>query len=171
MRKLRKDLTEAFQYLKGAFKQEGYTHFTWSDSDRRRENGFNVNVGRFKLDVRKKYSKGWGNTGRDCPEKLGMSHPQAGWGPGQSDVVGGNPVHGRGAGVQWYFKVASNLSHSTDEKKAPLPELQAGLQHIDWPSWAETAGLTRGNYIMVSWCRQAPQLFEDGGRKKIPKRK
>ena len=35
-----RDLSEAFQYLKGAYKQERDRPFVWSDSDRTRENGF-----------------------------------------------------------------------------------------------------------------------------------
>ena len=41
-RRLRGDLTVAFQYLKGAYKQEGDLLFTWSDSDRTRGNGFKL---------------------------------------------------------------------------------------------------------------------------------
>ena len=48
------DLIAAFQYLNGAYKQEGYNFFTWSDGDRTRRNGFKLKEGRFRLDVRKK---------------------------------------------------------------------------------------------------------------------
>ena len=41
-RRLRGDLTVAFQYLKRAYKQEGECLFTWVDSDRTRGNGFKV---------------------------------------------------------------------------------------------------------------------------------
>ena len=41
-RRLWGDLTVAFQYLKGAYKQEGDLLFTWSDSDRTRGNGFKL---------------------------------------------------------------------------------------------------------------------------------
>jgi len=42
----------------------------------------------------------WCGTGIGCPEKLWLPTPegdqgQVGWGPGQPDVVGGNPVHSR----------------------------------------------------------------------------
>ena len=39
-RRLWGDITVAFQYLKGAYKQEGIWLFTWVDSDRTRGNGF-----------------------------------------------------------------------------------------------------------------------------------
>ena len=40
-RRLRGDLVAAFQYLKGAYKQEGEWLFTRVDSDRTRGNGLN----------------------------------------------------------------------------------------------------------------------------------
>ena len=33
-----------FQYLKGAYKQEGDQHFTWSNSDRTRGSSFKLKV-------------------------------------------------------------------------------------------------------------------------------
>lgn len=50
--RLRGDLTEILQYLKGAFKQEGGRLFTWSDSDSTRWNGLKLEEGRFSLGVR-----------------------------------------------------------------------------------------------------------------------
>jgi len=50
-RMLRTDLTEAFQYLKETYRQEGHRLFTWSDSDRTRKNGFKLKGGKFRLDV------------------------------------------------------------------------------------------------------------------------
>ena len=54
-RRLRGDLIAAFQYLKGAYKQEGERWFMRADSDRTRGNGFEMEEGRFRLDIRKKF--------------------------------------------------------------------------------------------------------------------
>jgi len=53
-RKLQGDLIAAFQYSKRDYKQKGNQVFTWVDSDRTRGNGFNLNEGMFRLDVREK---------------------------------------------------------------------------------------------------------------------
>jgi len=45
----------AFQYLKGAYKQEGEQLFTRVDSDRIRGNGLQLRQGRFRLDIRSKF--------------------------------------------------------------------------------------------------------------------
>jgi len=45
----------AFQYLKGAYEQEGVQVFTWVDSDRTRGNGFKLRQGRFRLAIRRKF--------------------------------------------------------------------------------------------------------------------
>ena len=53
-RRLQGDLTVAFQYMKGAYKQEGEWLFTRVDGDRTRGNGFKLRQGRFRLDMRRK---------------------------------------------------------------------------------------------------------------------
>jgi len=46
--------------LKGAYKQAGEWRFTRVDTDRTRGNGFELRQGRFRLDIRRKFSlKGW----------------------------------------------------------------------------------------------------------------
>ena len=45
----------AFQYLKGAYKQEGVRLFTRVGSDRTRGNGLKLRQGKFRLDIRRKF--------------------------------------------------------------------------------------------------------------------
>jgi len=52
--RLQEDLIVAFQYLKGAYKQEGEGLLTRIDKDRTRLNGLKPRQGRFRLDVRRK---------------------------------------------------------------------------------------------------------------------
>ncbi|GAB0181759.1 hypothetical protein GRJ2_000641200 [Grus japonensis] len=48
------DLIVAYQFLKGAYRKDGEGLFMGECSDRRRGNGFKLEEGRFRLDVRKK---------------------------------------------------------------------------------------------------------------------
>ena len=50
-RRLRGDLIAAFQYLKGAYKQEGSQLFERVDNNSTRGSGFNLKKGRFRLDI------------------------------------------------------------------------------------------------------------------------
>ena len=54
-RRLQGDLIAAFQYSKGAYKQEGEWLFTRVDSDSARGNGFKLGQGTFRLDIRRKF--------------------------------------------------------------------------------------------------------------------
>jgi len=54
-RRLWGDLIAAFQYLKGAYKQQGSQLFEKVDSSRTRRNGFKLKKGRFRLDIRGKF--------------------------------------------------------------------------------------------------------------------
>ena len=54
-RRLRGDLPAAFQYLKGAYKQEGSQVFTRVDNGKTRGDGFKLREGRLMLDIRWKF--------------------------------------------------------------------------------------------------------------------
>jgi len=93
----------AFQYLNGAYKEEGEQLFTRVDSDKTRGNGFQLGQGRFRLDIRKKFfhTEGGdtlelvGQGGCGCPIPGGIQG-QAGCGSGQPGLAVGNPAHSRG---------------------------------------------------------------------------
>ena len=54
-RRLQGNLIADFQYLKGAYKQEGSQLFERVDYIRTRGNGFKLKEGRFRLNVRGKF--------------------------------------------------------------------------------------------------------------------
>ncbi|KGL87039.1 hypothetical protein N301_00911, partial [Charadrius vociferus] len=54
-RRLRGDLIAAFQSLKGAYRRAGEGLFTRAGSDRTRGNGYKLEEGRFRLNIRKKF--------------------------------------------------------------------------------------------------------------------
>ena len=54
-RRLQGDLIVAFQYLKGAYKQERERLRMRVNGDRTRGNGFQPRQGRFRLDIRRKF--------------------------------------------------------------------------------------------------------------------
>ena len=54
-RRLRGDLIEAFQDLKGAYRKAGEGLFVRAGSNRIRGNGFKLEENRFRLDIREKF--------------------------------------------------------------------------------------------------------------------
>ena len=70
-KRLRGDLIAAFQYLKGAYKQEGSKLFERIDNSRTKGNSFKLKEGRFRLDVRgKSFTMGVVRCWNSCPERL-----------------------------------------------------------------------------------------------------
>ena len=92
----------AFQYLKGAYKQEGERLFMRVDTDRTRGNGFKLRQGRFRLDTRRKlftqsvvtHCSQVAQGGCGCPIPGGIQG-QAGCGSGQPRMLVGDPAHSR----------------------------------------------------------------------------
>jgi len=71
-RKLQRELTAAFQHLKGAHRKGGENIFSRACCDRTRSNGFKLRKGRFRLDIRKKFFftrvvKHWHRFPREAP--------------------------------------------------------------------------------------------------------
>ena len=54
-RRLQEDLTETFQHLKDAYGKAGEGLFIRVCSNRTRGNGFKLEEGRFRLDIKKKF--------------------------------------------------------------------------------------------------------------------
>ena len=76
-RRLWGDLIAAFQYLKGAYKQEGSQLFGRGDNSRTRGNGFKLKEGRFRLDIGGKlFALRAVRCWNSCPDRLWMDiHP------------------------------------------------------------------------------------------------
>jgi len=54
-RRLQGHLTATFQYQKESYRKAGKRLFIRAGSDRMRENGYKLEEGRFRLDIRKKF--------------------------------------------------------------------------------------------------------------------
>ena len=93
-RRLQGHLTEAFQYLKGAYKKDGDRLFSRACSNRTRGNGVKLKEGRFRLDRRKKFftmkvMKHWNRLSREVVDapSLETFKVRFGWGSEQPDLV------------------------------------------------------------------------------------
>jgi len=86
-RRLRGDLTAAFQYLKGAYKKDGDKHFSRACCNRTRDDGFKLKEGRFRVHIRKKFFtvrvvKHWNTLPKEVVDTPSLEpfEGQAGWG-------------------------------------------------------------------------------------------
>ena len=123
-RRLRGDLIAAFQYLKGAYKQEGSQLFERVDDSRTRGNGFKLKEERFMLAISGKFFtervvRCWQRLPRevvDTPSIPEGVQGQAGWGPGQPGLVlnveVGGPACGGGGWSFIILEVPSSPGHS-----------------------------------------------------------
>jgi len=95
----------AFQYLKGAYRKAGEGLVVRAYTNKMRRNGFKLEEGRFRLDIRKKFftnemlqhvaQRG----GCGCPHPGGIQG-QGGWGFEQPGLVGGVSAYSRGVGTK-----------------------------------------------------------------------
>jgi len=104
-------LITALQYLKGMHKWERDWLFTQSNSVRTRGNGFELEEGRFRLDVGNNFftqrvARHWHRLPRKTvyASCLGVFKARLEWNSRQPDLVVGNPAHGRGIGARWSLR-------------------------------------------------------------------
>ena len=71
-RKLQGDLIAAFQYLKGAYKQEGSQLFERVYNSRTRGNGFKLKEGRLMWDIRERVVRCWNRLPREVVDALSL---------------------------------------------------------------------------------------------------
>ena len=106
-RRLRGDLIEAFQDLKGAYRKAGEGLFVRAGSNRIRGNGFKLEENRFRLNNRKKFFYCEGHktleqvAQRGCECLLpGSIQDQAGWVFEPPGLEGGVPAYSRCVGTR-----------------------------------------------------------------------
>ena len=94
----------ALQCVEGGCAEGGEKVFARAYSDMMMSSGFKLKEGRFRLGIRKKFFtvravRHW----HSCPDSgcpiPGGIQSQVGWGPGQPQLVGSGPAHGRGLGL------------------------------------------------------------------------
>ena len=81
-RRLQGDHIAAFQYLKGTYRKAGEGLFIRACSNRMRGNGFRLDMGRFRLDTRKKLFtvrmvRRWSRLHREAVNDPSMEAPKA----------------------------------------------------------------------------------------------
>ena len=96
-----------FCLIKGASRKGGEELFIKACTDRTRGNGFKLEEGRFRVDIRKKFFivmvvRHWHRLRREAVEYhiSGDIQDQVGLDPGQPDLVSSNHAHSRGIGTR-----------------------------------------------------------------------